>query len=404
MATRSRRRQQEVIIEDQAIEQEREHLVQEEQEQEHEERQDSDNSTNELDADVPDDIMRMARKLTRLALASGHSRVPIRRSQINEKVLENRRPGTFQKVLNCAQELLDRVAGLELVELPNRTVSKNRSKDFFVQRKSSVTHHSGNFILVSKLGEQYHNLKCLLPREQADKILESQILTVCSIILFSGGVISHLFLKKHLEGLNIISDTPSEVATLSDLLSQLSKALYIERAPDSTVHPSSANADESWQYCIGPRAKVEYPEASIIEFMVSIYQQVEGNKENTAVLTESVRKSLAQARYDLESATKSDSTVLDESSAANSALPSLQNVASTQRLRANRKKNRHDNDQSSRNVRRRLDDDEISSDDDEDDDDEEEDEDDDELNDEEEDEEDENEDGTEEGNSTDPEG
>jgi hypothetical protein len=71
------------------------------------------------DATQGDGLDDMVKKLVRLALACEYQRRPIRRPEINEKVLGNN-SRQFKKVWAGAQDRLGHVFGMEMVELPSR--------------------------------------------------------------------------------------------------------------------------------------------------------------------------------------------------------------------------------------------------------------------------------------------
>jgi hypothetical protein len=76
-----------------------------------------------------DAIEQLARKLVRYALSSEHSRNPIRRQDVIQKVLNGTQSRQFQAVFQEAQLLLRDVFGMELTELPMRekvTVAQRR--------------------------------------------------------------------------------------------------------------------------------------------------------------------------------------------------------------------------------------------------------------------------------------
>ncbi|KAK9371277.1 MAGE family-domain-containing protein [Lipomyces kononenkoae] len=241
-----------------------------------------------------DEISRMAKRLVRLALIGEQARNPLRRTTVNEKVLEASHRRDFVHVFAESQHLLTSILGMKLVELPTRSVPVRGTKKRGRLAKPPSSSSSKSYVLTSNLPEPFRKLDVLKPRNQGDAIYNGIVTTVCSIILLSGGQITSAALMKHLRSLGIHKDTPFGGQSTEDVLKLMLKHLYLEREKEDDTMGLDTG-DSVWTYSIGPRAIVELREDAVIDFAVSVY----GNQANDN-MRERLTKALKEAKEALE--------------------------------------------------------------------------------------------------------
>ncbi|KAK9237655.1 MAGE family-domain-containing protein [Lipomyces kononenkoae] len=244
---------------------------------------------------VGDEIARMAKRLVRLALVGEQARNPLRRTTVNEKVLEASHRRDFAHVFWESQNLLTSILGMKLVELPTRSVPVRGTKKRGRLAKPPSSSSSKSYILTSTLPEPFRKLDVLKPRNQGDAVYNGIVTTVCSIILLSGGQITSAALMKHLRTLSIHKDTPLGGQSTEDVLKLMLKHLYLEREKEDDTMGLDTG-DSVWTYSIGPRAMVELSEGAVIDFAVSVY----GTHANNENLRERLTKALKEAKDALE--------------------------------------------------------------------------------------------------------
>ncbi|KAK9479067.1 MAGE family-domain-containing protein [Lipomyces japonicus] len=221
-------------------------------------------SKNAVNRDLID---RMAKKLVRLALKQATSDLPLRRSHINEQVIEPTERRSFNAVFEEAQERLKEKLGMELVKLPERAVPKNgivqKRKKHQVKKQASANQA---YIIRSLLPQQYRDLPVLQPVNDNDSIFAGIAMTVCSLILLSGGSMAESSLKKNLRTLGVENRTPVGGESTENILKDLVKKEYVER-----MREDGGTGESIWEYTIGPRAQLVLPKDSIVNFIVNVY-------------------------------------------------------------------------------------------------------------------------------------
>ncbi|KAK9446594.1 MAGE family-domain-containing protein [Limtongia smithiae] len=312
---------------------------------------------------VPAEVARMAKKLVRLALGSEHTRTPLRRSVINEKILEAAHRRAFKEVFATAQDILQRTVGMNMVELPSRSVSarptakKRRRGDAAPAANSNKA-----YILIPLLPNAFRQLDCLAPRGQTDLVYNALVVVVCSIVLLSGGTLHDTALLKHMRALHLTDRTPLVGNSAEDVLRTMVKHLYLERERDDDARALGAN-ESAWVYSIGPRAKLEISEEEVADFIVSVY-----GARGTDDLRARALRALAQARADRENVSRSSRTT-NETQVRASQFPSLDTINATKSLNKRSRRARQaalehdDNDDDLARANNARDDDDIEDDD-----------------------------------------
>ncbi|KAK9454355.1 MAGE family-domain-containing protein [Dipodascopsis uninucleata] len=256
---------------------------------------------NLLDRDREEDevVTRMAKKLVFMVLAAEQSRGALRRQTIHEKVLENTHKRRFNVVFNKAQQLLQTICGLTMVELPSRSAAPNSNKKRKVamnRKTKKLIHNSYNksYIVASCLAPEYRSISCLVPSRLESIIYSGIVTALCSIIYLNGGYIHEAQLKKYLKELRISNRTPYEDQTLEQLLTSMVKQLYLEKIKDD----DGLDSNTVWTYTIGPRARTELSEDIIVQFVARTYgDKKPDNFENRIMkaIQESAHKSVEES-------------------------------------------------------------------------------------------------------------
>ncbi|KAK9379506.1 MAGE family-domain-containing protein [Kockiozyma suomiensis] len=217
------------------------------------------------------EILRMAKNLVRLALESEHSRTPIRRSVINETVIEKTHRREFPKIYQQAQHMLSTIFGMILTELPTRSVAIRRvSKRKNIPIKKPNTNTNKLYTVTSVLDPAYRGLECLKPNAQGDRIYNGLVVAICSLLLLHGGRLHDVELIKSLRILRIGTFTPYNDERTNELLNLMIKHQYLEREKDADSEQLGTE-DVSFTYYVGPRARIELPEQAIADFVVRVY-------------------------------------------------------------------------------------------------------------------------------------
>ncbi|KAL9095138.1 MAG: hypothetical protein Q9165_002741 [Trypethelium subeluteriae] len=255
------------------------------------------------------------KKMVRLALACEYRRSEIRRGDIGEKgmrkiscgdkshrdiiypgllwksldyytkVLMMRRivlgstarRGAFNKVFECAQEQLQHVFGMEMVELPAKekvTIAQKRA----AQKSSGSSTKS--WIVTSTLPPAFRTPDILSTGDSSYVALYTYIV---SIIMLSGGKLPSSKLDRYLRRANADESTP--VASTEKLLQRLCKEGYIVKVKDSS------SGEEMIDYIVGPRGRVEVGEGGVAGLVKAVYGEA-ANEE----LHKRVQRSLALSR------------------------------------------------------------------------------------------------------------
>ncbi|KAI6132996.1 MAGE-domain-containing protein [Pisolithus croceorrhizus] len=283
------------------------------------------------------ELDRKASDLVRLALFTEQKRVPLRREDINKKVLgSNTRQ--FKAVLEKAQKLLHKTFGMELVELQSRNYREEdlmagneeaRNATGVKKRGKSVAAGSKTYILRSILDPTIIEQAAITderlfeeqmndaPDEEADEELPRRygsiiswstcdqlaslgiLYVVLALILVNGKTMSDVDLKANLRRLGLPSNAVIPVneqaahkpMPLDAFLSQLTRQGYLDcirpgdnkaaggkrgRAPAATQAAAEENQAYEWRW--GNRAHSEVGEQAVAnftaEFMVERSREV----------------------------------------------------------------------------------------------------------------------------------
>ncbi|KAK7208211.1 MAGE family-domain-containing protein [Myxozyma melibiosi] len=220
-----------------------------------------------------DEITRLAKKLVKLALEFEHKRTPLRRSVINDNVLDKTNRRSFSAVFKTAQQMLTDIFGMTITELPTRSISqrpaagKKRTR-VVPDRKPAQSNKS--YIITSTLDPAFQNLDCLKPMNQGEKIYNGLAMTVCTVLHLHGGKLHDNELMRYLRILKIGSYTPYNDERTTELLNLMLKHQYLEREKDTEAEQLGAE-EQSFTYFVGPRAKAELSQDAVLDFIIRIY-------------------------------------------------------------------------------------------------------------------------------------
>ncbi|KAF8543959.1 MAGE family-domain-containing protein [Trichophaea hybrida] len=204
---------------------------------------------------------RLTKNLVRLALSYELQRQPIKRQDISSKVLgSNGRQ--FKEIFALAQTEFKHVFGMELVELPMRDKTK------LVQRRAAQTTDKGpsssnSYILTSILGEKYKSPEIIVPHGFKEQTYIGLVTFVTSVIYLNGRVLPANKLHRYLKRLNAEDYTPLD--RTEKVLQTMQKHGYIIRVKDNS------GEETSYDYHLGPRAKVEIGEAGVKGLIKTVY-------------------------------------------------------------------------------------------------------------------------------------
>ncbi|KAF1985229.1 MAGE-domain-containing protein [Aulographum hederae CBS 113979] len=207
----------------------------------------------------------LVKKLVRLVLAHEFSRQPLRRNDINAKVLgtQTRR---FKEVFGEAQRQLRLVFGMEMTELPVKdkiTTAEKRA----AQKVEKVTTNTNTWILTSTLPNEYRQATIMQPNHtlstEAEAAYRGLYTFVVALILINGGELAEAKLERQLMRTNASDTTP--VGPKEKVLARMAKEGYVVKHKDST------SGEEIITYSIGPRGRVEVGADAVRELVKTVY-------------------------------------------------------------------------------------------------------------------------------------
>ncbi|KAL5116845.1 hypothetical protein ACEQ8H_005197 [Pleosporales sp. CAS-2024a] len=197
-------------------------------------------------------LEQLSKSLVRYALSCEHSRKPIKRQDINEKVLGSH-TRLFKEVMSRANAELMDVFGMHMVELPKAERVTVRQKRAAANAQSTA---SSLWVLQTTLPAQYRIPEIVGPsrrlsdddgnREDAYVGLYTMVIAMITI---SGGIMAEGKLDRALRRMNADQSTP--LGTKDKTLALMIKDGYVVRVKDS------AGGEETVDYIVGPRGKVE---------------------------------------------------------------------------------------------------------------------------------------------------
>lgn len=176
----------------------------------------------------------------------------------------------FKHVFTEAQEQLRNVFGMELTELPVKekiTISQKRA----AQRSGTQGASSSNaYILTSTLPARYRNASVLQPPQISSTGAEASYVGLTTFILAliylsPSQTLSESRLEKHLKRMNADNYVLAGEKT-EKVLKRMERENYIIK-----VRERDGGGEESVEYVIGPRGKVEVGERGVAGLVRGVY-------------------------------------------------------------------------------------------------------------------------------------
>ncbi|KAI1309534.1 MAGE protein [Xylaria venustula] len=237
---------------------------------------DPDGSENDDDQDVnmdrgagdstSDD--QLVKKLVRYALACEYARMPIKRDGIREKVL-GAQARSFRRVFDAAQEQLQKVFGMEMVELPVREKRTLKDKQTVKRGTSQASASSRQYILISCLPKEYRMQPVIGPSRIPSAAEEAAYVAfytiVISLITLSSGELSDMKLRRYLTRLNASQNLPMDKT--DNVLQKLIRQGYLDKIVERVE-----GDEDSITWCVGPRGKVEVSPQSIAQVVGEVWR------------------------------------------------------------------------------------------------------------------------------------
>ncbi|USP78664.1 Non-structural maintenance of chromosome element 3 [Curvularia clavata] len=228
-------------------------------------------------------VEHMAKALVRYALSCEHSRRPIKRQDINEKAaVLGSHTRLFKQVFAQANSQLMDVFGMQLVELPKAervTLRQKRAAAAASLASDSQAKSTSVWVLQSVLPSQYRTPEIIGPSRSLEEGLMNKedayvglYTLVIALITISGGIIPEGKLDRALRRMNAEQTTP--VGNKDKVLAAMTKDGYIVR-----VKETSGAGDETVDYIVGPRGKVEVGRDGVAQFIRAMHGQVEDEDE-----------------------------------------------------------------------------------------------------------------------------
>ncbi|KAI2619726.1 MAGE-domain-containing protein [Hypoxylon sp. NC1633] len=211
----------------------------------------------------------LVKKLVRYALACEYARIPVRRDGIRDKVLGNN-PRSFKRVFEGAQAHLQKVFGMEMVELPakEKRTLKEKQKANARKANSQSNTSSRQYILVSTLPREYRSQSIIapsrIPSTPEEAAYAGFYTMVISLVVLNGGELSDTKLRRYLARLNASQNLPMDKT--DNVLQKMVRQGYVDRV----VEKSDADED-AITWCVGPRARVEIPPESIAAVITEVW-------------------------------------------------------------------------------------------------------------------------------------
>ncbi|MCJ1315653.1 hypothetical protein MMC15_000973 [Xylographa vitiligo] len=249
-----------------------------------------------LDGDTPNSAAssheQMVKKLVRLALASEYSRQPLRRADINAKVFAPNSTRAFKPVFAAAQSALRYTFGMTLTALPTKekiTVSQKRA----AQRATGTSQGTASasptaWILTSTLPAALRTAAILPPPKVPSAAPEAGYVglytfVVSVIFLSEGGRCSETKLERALRRVNAGEFVGGEKT--EKVLKRMEREGYVVK-----VREREAGGEESVEWVVGPRGRVEVGEVGVAGLVRGVYKG--GREADVEGLERRLEKSL----------------------------------------------------------------------------------------------------------------
>ncbi|KAI0487656.1 MAGE protein [Xylaria cf. heliscus] len=209
----------------------------------------------------------LVKKLVRYALACEYARIPIKRDGIRDKVLGTQ-ARSFRRVFDAAQEQLQKVFGMEMVELPVREKRTLKDKQTVKRGASQASASSRQYILISTLPQEYRTRPVIGPSRIPSTAEEAAYVAfytiIVSIITLSSGELSDMKLRRYLTRLNASQNLPMDKT--DHVLQKLIRQGYLDKIVERVE-----GDEDAITWCVGPRGRVEVSPHSIAQVVTEVW-------------------------------------------------------------------------------------------------------------------------------------
>lgn len=220
------------------------------------------------------DIQLMVKNFVRLALASEHTRTPIRREEISKKVFVNDHKRCFKLIYDRTQLRLQHTFGMKLVELP----AKDRTKNMTMTQQRRNAHHqaSANPTTSNYKANRSWILQNILPPElkqisqrqhmESERNYNAVVMIILIIVVMSDD--QTCTENRVISILERLSWTPQTSAgPFDEVITKMTRQAYVERVKDDQ------SVDGSYNLFVGPRGKMEtlWNREDLLSLIVTIY-------------------------------------------------------------------------------------------------------------------------------------
>lgn len=152
---------------------------------------------------------------------------------------------------------------MELVELPSREKTKLAARRAATSATDKASSTSKAYILVSTLGAEYRDAGVIEPFGFKEQSYTGLVTFVVALIYLNGRNLSANVLNRYLRRTGADENTPVE--STEKLLSLMAKHGYLVKLKDTQGELTT------FEYHVGPRAKVEIGEAGVMAMVKAVY-------------------------------------------------------------------------------------------------------------------------------------
>ncbi|KAF1924036.1 MAGE-domain-containing protein [Didymella exigua CBS 183.55] len=213
-------------------------------------------------------VEQLAKSLVRYALSCELARKPIKRQDVNERVLGSH-ARLFKTVLDQANSELTDVFGMQFAELPRGDKVTARQKRA-AAGADSQSRASGMWVLQTTVPAQYRLAPAIGPARRADGAEDDAAAAyvglytmVIALVTIGGGRLPEGKLDRALRRMNAEQTTP--VGTKDATLALMVRDGYIVKVREAV------GGDETVDYMVGPRGKVEVGAEGFAQLIRAMY-------------------------------------------------------------------------------------------------------------------------------------
>jgi hypothetical protein len=172
-------------------------------------------------------------------------------------------------VFDAAQEQLQTVFGVAMIELPVREKRTLKDKQKAAKRGASqASVSSRQYILISTLPKEYRTHPVIGPSRIPSTSEEASYVAfytmIIALIALSSGELSDMRLRRYLTRLNASHNLPMDKT--DNVLQKLIRQGYLDRVVEKVE-----GDEDAITWCVGPRGKVEVSPHSIAQVVCEVW-------------------------------------------------------------------------------------------------------------------------------------